>query len=108
MHIQGSSADPVRDVSFVNLSWSYTAATYLEPYSAELGGGDYSSHIRSAALFAAGVDGLTVDNCLFNDIGGNAVLLYSYIRNAVIVNSEFVRTGAHAIISVGTSKMVDG
>ena len=108
VHIQGSSDDPVRGVSFVNLTWSYTAATYLEPYSAELGGGDYSSHIRSAALFAVGVDGLSVDNCVFSDVGGNAVLLYSYIRNALIANSEFVRTGAHAIISVGTSKMVDG
>ena len=108
VHVQGSSADPVRDVSFVNLTFAYSAATFLEPYTAVLGGGDYASHVGSAALFAVGVDGLTVENCRFRDVGGNAVLLYSFVRHARIVDSEFVRTGAHAIISVGTSQMVDG
>ena len=107
-HLQGTSAQPVRDVSFVNLTWAYTAATFLEPYSAVMGGGDYANHVGSAALLAVGVDGLTVDNCVFADVGGTAVLLYSYIRRALITNSEFVRTGAHAILSVGTSNMVDG
>ena len=45
---------------------------------------------------------------VFDEIGGTAVLLYSYIRNALITNSEFVRIGAHAIQSIGTSKLVDG
>lgn len=57
---------------------------YLEPYTAVLGGGDYASHIGGAALFAVGVDGLTVDGCLFDEIGGTAVLLYSFIRNALM------------------------
>ena len=30
---------------------------------------------------------------VFDEIGGTAVLLYSYIRNALITNSEFVRIG---------------
>ena len=53
-HLQGTSAQPVRDVSFVNLTWAYTAATFLEPYSAVMGGGDYANHVGSAALMAVG------------------------------------------------------
>ena len=48
------------------------------------------------------------DSCTFDNVGGSGLLLYRYVRNAVIQRSEFVRIGAHAIMSVGTSQMVDG
>ena len=107
VRVQGSSDLPVRDVRFANLTFSHAAATYLQPFSTKLGGGDYAAH-KAAALLAEGVDGIVIDSCKWDRVDGTALLLHSFVRRAVIAHNEFHSVGAHAIMSWGTTEMVDG
>jgi len=94
-HGRGDYA-PLQNVSFVGLNFRHAKPTVLSPrgYSALLGGGDYAM-VRAAALVAENVDGLRVDGCSFSRLDGNAILLHSYVRRAVISDNIFFSIGAN-------------
>ena len=102
-----SAATPIKNVRFSNITFAHTASTFLSSYSTKLGGGDYAVH-NGAAVWVSKSEGFRLDGCLFDRVGGTAVMLYGYIRGAVIDSNEFFSTGAHAIVSWGTSELVDG
>ena len=105
-NIQGSMELPVRNISFMNITFAHTQTTFLEPYEVP-SGGDWAIH-RGGAVFAEGVDGLWIDSCRFDSPGGNGLFLSNYIRHAIINNSEFVHTGDSAIASIGSTDLIDG
>ena len=104
--IKGSQSNPVKNISFSHVTFAETSSTFLEGYEVP-SGGDWSIH-RNGALFIEGAEIVTVDNCLFINIGGNALFLSNYIRNAVVSNNEFVWIGDSAIAAIGSSKLIDG
>ena len=106
MSIKGSQSNPVKSISFSHLTFTETSTTYLESYEVP-SGGDWSIH-RNGALFIEGAENVVVDNCLFSNIGGNALFLSNYIRNATVSNNEFVWIGDSAIAAIGSSKLIDG
>eukprot|EP00729_Bicosta_minor_P009575 gene9575-2887_t len=94
-----SAATPIKNVRFSNITFAHTASTFLSSYSTKLGGGDYAVH-NGAAVWVSKSEGFRLDGCLFDRVGGTAVMLYGYIRGAVIDSNEFFSTGAHAIVSL--------
>eukprot|EP01044_Picomonas_judraskeda_P028321 COSAG03_NODE_9359_length_726_cov_2.189793_1_plen_104_part_00 len=52
--------------------------------------------------------GLLVSGCTFSKLGGNAVLLYGYIRDTVVTRNRFFSLGANAVVSWGVADMGDG
>lgn len=104
--IKGSQSKPVFNISFSQITFTETSSTFLESYEVP-SAGDYSIH-RNAALFIEGADNVVVDDCLFKNIGGNALFLSKYIRNAVISNNEFLWIGDNAIAVIGSSQLIDG
>ena len=105
-NIQGSMELPVRNISFMNITFAHTQTTFLELYEVP-SGGDWAIH-RGGAVFAEGVNGLWIDSCRFDSPGGNGLFLSNYIRHAIVNNSEFVRTGDSAIASIGSTELIDG
>ena len=105
-NIQGSMDMPVRNITFMNITFTHTQSTFFDLYEVP-SGGDWSIH-RGGAVFAEGVDGLRIDSCRFDSPGGNGLFLSNYIRHAVVNNSEFVRSGDSAIASVGSTDLIDG
>lgn len=63
-------------------------------------GGDWGLQ-RTAAVELEGVTGATIDQCTFERLDGNALMLSSFVRDTVISNSEFAWTGDSAIIAWG-------
>ena len=104
--VEGTMDLPATNISFVNLTFAHTASTFLKRYEVP-SGGDWAIH-RGGAIFAEGVDGLVVQNCLFFSPGGNGLFLSNYVRNAVIVGNEFVYVGDSAIAAVGSAYLIDG
>jgi len=51
---------------------------------------------------------LSVDDCLFERLDGNALILSGYNRNATIQNSEFKWIGDSAMVAWGYSQGIDG
>jgi hypothetical protein len=106
-HGRGDYA-PLQNVSFVGLNFRHAKPTVLSPrgYSVLLGGGDYAM-VRAAALVAENVDGLRVDGCSFSRLDGNAILLHSYVRRAVISDNIFFSIGANVSLPRAPMSMVD-
>ena len=104
--VKGSQFSPVKNISFSHMTFAETSSTFLEGHEVP-SGGDWSIH-RNGSLFIEGVENVVVDRCLFTNIGGNALFLSNYIRDAIVSNNEFVWIGDTAIAAVGSSRLIDG
>ena len=106
LSIRGSIDRPVYNVTLTNMTFMYTEPTFLESHEVP-SGGDWAIH-RNGAVFVEGVDGFTIEQCLFDSPGGNGLVLNNYIRNAIIEDNEFRYSGDSSIIVVGSTEMIDG
>ena len=104
----GQGSDPaahVNNVTLRGLTIAHAATTFLEQYEVP-SGGDWSIH-RGAAVFVDGAEGCTVEACLFDQPGGNGLMLSNYVAKSTIVNNSFIQVGDSAILAVGSSKLFD-
>eukprot|EP00051_Salpingoeca_urceolata_P012202 m.151344 g.151344 ORF g.151344 m.151344 type:complete len:412 (-) comp17408_c0_seq6:91-1326(-) len=104
--LEGGADSPVSDVTFSSLKFTGQRPTYLEPHGLP-SAGDWGME-RLAAIRAKGSANLTVTNCTFSRLDGNAVLLDGWNRDAVVEKSEFVLLGASAVVLWGYEHMGDG
>lgn len=104
--VKGSQSNPVENITFSQITFTETSSTFLESYEVP-SGGDWSIH-RDGTLFIESARNVMVDSCLFSNIGGNALFLSNFIRNATISNNEFVWIGDSAISAIGSSELIDG
>jgi hypothetical protein len=70
-------------------------------------GGDWAIH-RGASLFVQDSENVTIASCLFDQVGGNAVLISNHVVGSTIADNEFVFTGESAIVSIGSTNGIDG
>jgi hypothetical protein len=49
---------------------------------------------------------VTIQNCVFEDLGGNAIFISGYAKDITIENCEFRNIGANSIAIVGRPKAV--
>jgi hypothetical protein len=104
--ITGTAGAPVTNVTFRGVAFTGTKPTYLDkPFKAP-SGGDWS-FADTAAVVAEGTQGFTVDGCALHQLGGNALLLRGWNRNAAVVDSDFDRLGDSAIVSCGKAALAD-
>ncbi|MBN2328978.1 MAG: right-handed parallel beta-helix repeat-containing protein, partial [Candidatus Omnitrophica bacterium] len=96
---QGSLEDPVRHITFKNLQFKHTSRIFMAPYERLLRG-DWSI-ARLAALHFRGVEDAAVEDCLFEDLGGNGVFLDQYNRRVAVRGCEFNRLGESGVCVVG-------
>jgi len=106
VRLEGSADAPVANVTLSGLAFAHTAPTYMKP-SAMASGGDWSVR-RDAALWLEGTAGATVSACDFVGLGGNAVFLNAWNRDATIADSRFRFLGDSAVVSLGAVAGIDG
>jgi hypothetical protein len=105
--VNGTQAAPVVNHVLNGVTVTHTAPVFLKPYMASLSGGDWA--IRpTAAVILAGTENALVQDSIFDGVGGNAVLIKDYNRNATIADSEFVWVGESAIAAIGSTDKIDG
>lgn len=107
-NVTGSQQSPVTGLAFHNITFQNAAYTYMDAHGVP-SGGDWSLQ-RSGALFFEGTEGLSISQCLFIRLDGNALFLSGYNRNATIEQNEFVWIGDSAMASWGytTDNYVNG
>jgi len=106
VRLDGTAITPVKSVSISGLTFSHTAPTFMKSF-ASASGGDWSLRV-DASLYITGTEGLTVSNCNFYGLGGNALLLYAYNRDAIISSNTFRFIGDSAIVSLGAVNGING
>ena len=85
------SVKGAKDISFEGIDFTETRATYFEQFEVP-SGGDWSIH-RGGALFVEDSSNITIASCVFNQTGGNAVMLSNNVVDSRVTGNEFVHTG---------------
>ena len=97
--VVGTTANPVSNVAFVNVGFTKTVATHMDPHEVP-SGGDWTI-TRQAALFLEGVTDAVVADNTFTYVGGNGVFLSRFIRRVRVQRNAFRGVGSSAIMVVG-------
>eukprot|EP00928_Gymnodinium_smaydae_P099579 TRINITY_DN9543_c0_g4_i1.p1 TRINITY_DN9543_c0_g4~~TRINITY_DN9543_c0_g4_i1.p1 ORF type:complete len:904 (-),score=125.31 TRINITY_DN9543_c0_g4_i1:128-2839(-) len=93
------SVDGATDVTFDGISFRDAVSTYDKRWSAP-SGGDWALH-RSASLFVRDAHGVSIQNCTFRRLDGNAVMLAGRVRNTSISRCSFEWIGQNAAAAWG-------
>ncbi|MCX6309431.1 MAG: chitobiase/beta-hexosaminidase C-terminal domain-containing protein, partial [Bacteroidia bacterium] len=78
--------------------------TFMDTYE-PLARGDWAIH-RGGAIFMEGAENCTIEDCRFENLGGNAVFMSAYNRNNLVKNCLFTHTGESAVCLVGSPSAV--
>ena len=95
-----------KDVTFNGFRFTETRSTFLDMYEVP-SGGDWSVH-RGAAFEIIDSSGVEVSDSVFDQVGGNGVLLSNAVNQSLVAGNEFVNCGDSAVVSVGSSDGIDG
>ena len=106
IRIVGAQDKPVSHVAFDGFRIAHTTSTYLSTYEVP-SLSDWSIH-RGAAVFLQGTRDCAVRNCWFDAVGGNAVFVNQYNRNATVSGCKFTEAGDSAIAFVGSLELTSG
>ena len=69
-------------------------------------GGDWALD-RFGAIFLQGTELIHFQNCTFDRLDGNGIMISGYNRNTTIINNDFQYIGGNAIASWGyTNEMI--
>ena len=104
--VEGSQVDPVVAVRVGGVTIAHARPTYMSPYTVP-SGGDYSVH-RGGAIHLNGTANSTVDACLFDRVGGNAIWLTDFNRFARIAGNHIRFPGENGVGLTGSTVWVDG
>ena len=99
IELRGSTDKPVRQISFCGLTLTHTDRTILQEYE-KLLRGDWSI-VRAGAVVLEGAEDCTVEDCLFDSLGGNGVFMSNYNRRNKVTGCKFTRAGDSAVCLVG-------
>ncbi len=96
---KGVENKPLANVTINGISFQHTKRIFMEPYERLLRG-DWSIS-RTAALFIEGAENVTVKDCHFVNLGGNALFVNNFNNNIQIIDNYFSDLGESAICFVG-------
>jgi len=102
--LRGTKDAPVRHLTFQGITFTHTRRTLLEPYE-NLLRGDWSIH-RSGAVFLEGAEDCSVEDCLFDQVGGNALFMSGYNRRNRVTGCTVREAGDSAFCLVGREDAV--
>jgi hypothetical protein len=95
-----SSASSVKYIQFDGITFTHAYRTlFSQPYE-EIFASDWAV-ARAGAIFMQNAENITIENCLFDQLGGNGIFISGYNRNHVIYNNVFNYTGASCVALFG-------
>jgi hypothetical protein len=95
------------NITIVNIGFRDMAPTYMADDWSAPSGGDWSLH-RGGAIFLENVGNVTIRNCHFRRLDGNAIFLSRKTRNVTIEDNRFEWIGENAIATWGETDDYDG
>eukprot|EP00746_Dinoflagellata_sp_MGD_P024026 gnl/MRDRNA2_/MRDRNA2_156394_c0_seq1.p1 gnl/MRDRNA2_/MRDRNA2_156394_c0~~gnl/MRDRNA2_/MRDRNA2_156394_c0_seq1.p1 ORF type:complete len:753 (-),score=145.08 gnl/MRDRNA2_/MRDRNA2_156394_c0_seq1:61-2085(-) len=105
VNVSGTQWNPVKNVKLQGIKFSASAFTYMMPHGVP-SAGDWALD-RYGAVFLQGTESYLIDDCIFERLDGNAVMVSGYNRDMTIQNSDFSYLGGNAIASWGYTNETD-
>jgi len=97
---RGSVENPVHHIRLRGLHFTQTGATFMEEYD-DLARGDWAVH-RGGAAYLAGAEDCRIEDCLFEQCGGNGIFVDGYNRRVEITGCLLHNLGDSAVCFVGS------
>jgi hypothetical protein len=98
-NITGTMGQPATHIAIDGITLRDTACTYMDPHGLP-SGGDWALQ-QQGAITVVGAEGVTVENCLFTRLDGNAIFIGGYGRNLSFSRNEFEFIGDSVMASWG-------
>lgn len=89
IHIQG--------IQFIRSYRTLFTGNYERPLRGDWG------IVRAGAIFMENAEHVKIENCLFKEIGGNAVMMSGYQKENTVSGSDFLHIGATGVLIAGKS-----
>jgi hypothetical protein len=106
IRIVGTQSKPVSHLTLDGFRIAHTVSTFLSTYEVP-SLSDWSIH-RGGSVFLQGTRDCAIRNCWFDAVGGNAVFVSQYNRNAMVSGCKFTEAGDSAIAFVGSLELTNG
>lgn len=100
----GTKERPVKSVSLRGMTFTAAARTFMENKESLLRS-DWTIY-RGGALFLRGAEDCFIENCDFEQLGGNALFISGYNRNVAVRGCLIRECGANGVAIVGEPKAV--
>ena len=104
MVLKGNAAAPVKNVTIQAIRFQQTNRTFMRTKEPLLRS-DWTIY-RGAAVLMDGTEHCVISNCVFTEIGGNAIFLSNYNRNNLIKENHIYHIGASGVLFVGNPDAV--
>jgi hypothetical protein len=103
--IGASSTAAVHDITFDGLTFTHTYRTlFSKPYMYILRSDWHIAH--TGAVFTLNTENIKIQNCFFDQVGGNAIFMDGYNRYNLVYNNNFVDAGASCVNLIGDTSSV--
>ena len=97
--LKGSSGKPLRRVSLAGLNFLHNDRSFMETRE-PLVRSDWTIY-RGGAVLMDGTENCAVKDCNFTGLGGNAIMISNYNKNATISGCHISFIGANAVSFIG-------
>lgn len=106
IRLSGNSAEKaVQNITFDGICFTKTHRTLFNSSYERPLRGDWGL-ARTGVIFMENAKNITIKNCEFNEIGGNAVMMSGYNENHTIDQNAMTHIGASAVLIVGKEDAV--
>ncbi len=102
--LEGSEAQPVKDVSIEGITFRRVARTFMQNKEPLLRS-DWTIY-RGGAIHADGTENCIIQDCFFDEVGGNAVFVSNFNRHFKVSKCRIENAGANGVSFVGSPKAV--
>jgi hypothetical protein len=100
-----ATAGSVKYIQFNGVTFTHTFRTLFSvPYEFVFAS-DWAI-ARAGAIFMQDAENITIQNCLFDQVGGNGIFVSGYNRSHLIYNNVFNYTGASCVALMGLQSCV--
>ena len=104
----GTSANSVKYITFNNVVFTHAYRSLFDST------GQFYEMVlqsdwgicRKGAVFMQNAENITIENCLFDHVGGNGVFMSAYNNHNVVSSCDFEGTGANCVCLFGLSSSV--
>jgi len=99
IEFRGSQQKPVRFVVLKGLTLRHAARTFMDNKEPLLRS-DWTTY-RGGAVFFNGAEDCTLQSCLIDQVGGNAVFVNKYNRRITVRGTQITQSGGNGVAFVG-------
>ena len=101
---KGTVENPLRNIQFTHLNFAHNERTFMDTKEPLLRS-DWTIY-RGGTLLFDGTENCSVKDCVFEGIGGNAIMFSNYNRGDTVKGCHIYNTGANAVCFIGDTKAV--